>query len=382
MARAFVVAAVALLGVAATTSTLSSGVDATPNEKVTICHATSSNTNPYTVNRVDESSIDEQNNQYLNGHGDHLGPIFPAPNWGDIIPAFRDFPGYNWTDAGRAIWNNGCVPPPVVEQVTPMEPTLVDPTCDAPGDVTINPVTGVVYTETVNDDGSITVTATADEGYVLTDGATTTWTYTQEQLAQLPDDHEECVMPTLDEATPVAPTLVDPTCDAPGDVTINPVTGVVYTETVNDDGSITVTATADEGYVLTDGATTTWTYTQEQLAQLPDDHEECVASLPPTVVPPGEPTATEPTVGTDTEPTVGTDTEPTVGTDTEPTVGTETEPTVGSMPTGGGAAEAAAVPAAPTTLPNTGSQTWTIFLIGLASLLTGAGLHRLSRRSA
>jgi LPXTG-motif cell wall-anchored protein len=266
MARAFVVAAVVLLGVAASTSTLSGGVDATNNEKVTICHATSSTTNPYTVNHINESSIDEQNNQYLNGHGDHLGPIFPAPNWGDIIPAFRDFPGYNWTDAGRAIWNNGCVPPPVVEKVTPMEPTLVEPTCDAPGDVTINPVTGVVYTKTVNDDGSITVTATADDGYILTDGATTTWAYTQEQLAQLPDDHEECV-----------------------------------------------------------------------------------ASLPPTVVPPGEPTGTESTVD--------------------------------SMPTGGGA-EAAAVPAAPTTLPNTGSETWTIFLIGLASLLTGAGLHRLSRRSA
>ncbi len=73
----------------------------TRNDKVTIYHATSSKSNPYTVNTVDESSIDEQNNRYLNGHGDHER---------DIIPPFRDFPGRNWDAAGQAIWNNGCKP--------------------------------------------------------------------------------------------------------------------------------------------------------------------------------------------------------------------------------------------------------------------------------
>ncbi len=242
------------------------------------------------------------------------------------------------------------MPPPVPEQVTPEAPTLVEPTCDAPGDVIINPVDGVVYNETLHDDGSITITATAATGYVLTDGATTTWTYTQEQLAQLPDDHEMCATPPiLEDATPVAPTLVEPTCDAPGDVIINPVDGVVYNETLHDDGSITITATAATGYVLTDGATTTWTYTQEQLAQLPDDHEMCVASLPPTVIQPDAPTAVQPTAvqPTATAPTV---TEPAV---IAPTV---TEPAVVETPTAG-TAESAAVPAAPTTLPSTGSET-------------------------
>ena len=281
MKRIIIVAAVVLLGVAASASTSSSEADATPNEKVTICHATSSRTNPYNVITVDASAVDEQNNPDLNGHGDHLGPVFPGARWGDIIPPFGDFPGYNWSAAGQAIWNNDCAPPPV-----------------------------------------------------------------------------------LDEATPVAPTLVAPTCDAPGDVTIPTVTGVVYTTTVNSDGSITVTAAAADGYVLTDGATTTWTYTQAQLAQLPADSEACVASLPPTVTPPEQPTVVTPPVVT--PPTID-----------GPAAVT---PAVAAAPTAA-PAETAAVPAAPT-LPTTGSETWTIFLIGLTSLLAGGGLYRLSRHTA
>jgi LPXTG-motif cell wall-anchored protein len=45
-------------------------------------------------------------------------------------------------------------------------------------------------------------------------------------------------------------------------------------------------------------------------------------------------------------------------------------------------AAGATVAAAPTALPTTGGETWTIFLVGLATLLTGAGLLRLSRRTA
>lgn len=45
-------------------------------------------------------------------------------------------------------------------------------------------------------------------------------------------------------------------------------------------------------------------------------------------------------------------------------------------------AEAPQVAPTPTALPSTGSETWTIFLIGLATLLAGAGLLALSRRPA
>ena len=185
MTRRFVVAAVALFSVAAVATATSNGADATPNEKVTICHATSSNTNPYTVNSVDESSIDEQNNRYLNGHGNHER---------DIIPPFREFPGRNWDEAGRAIWTNGCKVPIVLEEVTPLAPRLVPPTCDAPGAVELPTVIGVEYGTTVNTDGSVTTTATAVDGYVLAGGSTTTWTHTADQLAQLPAVHPECVV--------------------------------------------------------------------------------------------------------------------------------------------------------------------------------------------
>lgn len=56
------------------------------NFKVTICHATSSETNPYTVNTVSYNSIDNVFNIDWNGHGDHAD---------DIIPAFANFPGRN-----------------------------------------------------------------------------------------------------------------------------------------------------------------------------------------------------------------------------------------------------------------------------------------------
>ncbi|MDQ3064919.1 MAG: hypothetical protein M3Q36_01475 [bacterium] len=108
-----------------------SNVSATPGpqgeRKVIICHATNSHQNPYTVNDVDKSSIDEVNNKYLNGHGDHTGGIWHEGvtdhSWGDIIPAFTNdegnaYPGQNWTEAGQAIYNNNCDVP----GETPVEP--------------------------------------------------------------------------------------------------------------------------------------------------------------------------------------------------------------------------------------------------------------------
>lgn len=102
--------------------------EATPSINVTICHATASETNPYTVNTVDTSSIDELNNQYLNGHGDHEG---------DIVPPFESplgnvFAGKNWDAVGQATWNNGCVrtePSPSPSPTpTPTPTPTVDPT--------------------------------------------------------------------------------------------------------------------------------------------------------------------------------------------------------------------------------------------------------------
>ena len=87
-----------------------------PNDnekKVRICHATSAEKNPYIEN---EPAI-ANNGDLQGGHLNHRGPVFPAADWGDIIPPYeyvddkgvtRIFPGYNWTPRGQAIWENGC----------------------------------------------------------------------------------------------------------------------------------------------------------------------------------------------------------------------------------------------------------------------------------
>ena len=93
-------------------------------KKITICHATGSETNPF-----EEISIALQG---LNGHAgpqhQHTEDIIP-PNSGDVIPA-----GQNWTDAGQATFNNGCVPVTV-----PTVPPTVPPTSPPTGAVVPGP---------------------------------------------------------------------------------------------------------------------------------------------------------------------------------------------------------------------------------------------------
>jgi hypothetical protein len=72
--------------------------------KVTICHATGSQTNPFVV-------ITPNANGVVNGHISHQ-------DGRDIIPSFtyndhgttKTFPGQNFDAAGQAIFNNGCQP--------------------------------------------------------------------------------------------------------------------------------------------------------------------------------------------------------------------------------------------------------------------------------
>ena len=77
-----------------------------PGKKVTICHATGSENNPY----VKESP---------NANGDVSGHAGQSHQGGrDIIPPFtynegdeeKSFPGQNWDANGQATFNNNCVP--------------------------------------------------------------------------------------------------------------------------------------------------------------------------------------------------------------------------------------------------------------------------------
>jgi len=76
--------------------------------KVTICHSSSSHSNPYT-------SIQPNKNGTVDGHISDNGPVwYPGitVKWGDIIPPFAyiggTFPGLNWTTEGQNIYNNDC----------------------------------------------------------------------------------------------------------------------------------------------------------------------------------------------------------------------------------------------------------------------------------
>ena len=99
-----------------------------PVKKVRICHSTSSRTNPYVS---DEPAI-ANNGDLHGGHFEHTGPVFPADNWGDIIPPYtyvdtsgkvQTFLGYNWSPEGQAIWQKGCdIPQP--PQPAPITPVL------------------------------------------------------------------------------------------------------------------------------------------------------------------------------------------------------------------------------------------------------------------
>lgn len=109
-------------------------------EKVRICHRTASYSNPYvsiTVARAAVDGIAGNSGNQADHYGEHKGPIFnnnlpKHTEWGDIIPALNGgHDGQNWTDAGRAIYNNDCKLPkaaPVLLASTSISKPAADPT--------------------------------------------------------------------------------------------------------------------------------------------------------------------------------------------------------------------------------------------------------------
>lgn len=87
--------------------------DPDKEKKVTICHRTNSNNNPYNEITVSPFSIVKNN-----GHDSHNGPVWDPTlkdqgiKWGDIIPEFEysqgTYPGQN-LDEGSDILANGCL---------------------------------------------------------------------------------------------------------------------------------------------------------------------------------------------------------------------------------------------------------------------------------
>ena len=196
------------------------------NDKVTICHATSSESNPYVAIKVAVNS----------GYEPHLSD---NPGNSPLAGHEQDFLLEN-TDLETC--------DQVADVATPLAPSVTDATCEAAGTLTLTAVEGITYSiepaYTVGDSGDFTVTATAEEGWTMAEGAQTVFEVSVPAALDCPAN-----------AAALAPSVTGPTCAAPGSLTITATTGVTYSVTpaytAGASGTFTITATAEEGFVLT-----------------------------------------------------------------------------------------------------------------------------------
>ena len=188
--------------------------------------------------------------------------------------------------------------------IAPVAPTVMQSACVAPGQASIPTLTlptteHVTYAVdgTVAAGGSVTVTATPDAGYSIapTDG----WTVNAEtgvaSMTVTFDAEPDCDV----TATPVAPAVTQAVCVAPGDltppsVTLPTTTGIDYTlaGTVAAGSKVTVTATAQAGYVLAE--TAGWTANSDGSASIAIALSSVTCEVPPTTPPVTPPPITPP----------------------------------------------------------------------------------------
>ncbi len=123
----------ALIAVAVLTPTTTLATQPATGQKVTLCHATNSDTNPYVKITVDIAS----SGYVKSGHNHHAGPIWSAGlkaqhiGWGDIIPSYTygafTYLGLNNTTAGLALLAANCVTPKPTPTPTPTPTTPAAP---------------------------------------------------------------------------------------------------------------------------------------------------------------------------------------------------------------------------------------------------------------
>ncbi|GAA1775892.1 hypothetical protein [Agromyces lapidis] len=215
-------------------------------KKITFCHATGSATNPYVRLTTSVSA-------FLNaGHIDHQ-------KRGDIYPEFTyKKPGKNGqlitvpAQGDQSLLTTGdCTKPGPTEIEVEGAPSFAD-TCGPDNEkLTVPADTKFIDWEKREQNGVITVTATANTGYVFKPGAKTEWTFTIDDAPCPPTE-----VPVGGE-----PTFSD-TCGVDNEkLTVPADTDFVDWNHSESNGVITVTATAKKDYVFPKDAQTEWTFT-------------------------------------------------------------------------------------------------------------------------
>ncbi|NAZ17920.1 hypothetical protein GT020_17950, partial [Glutamicibacter soli] len=179
-------------------------------------------------------------------------------------------------------------------RLTPVAPTVEQAKCTDDGTVTEPSLTlaetgGISYTIVGDVEAGETVHVIATPAKNFTLAETAGWTLNEDGTATIEVvlENPDCVVPPV-EAAPVAPEVVQATCNADGTVT-DPTVEVAQTEGVTYEvegdvkagETVTVTATAKDGYKLAevDG----WTLNEDGTATI-----EVVLENPDCVVPPVE----------------------------------------------------------------------------------------------
>jgi uncharacterized repeat protein (TIGR01451 family)/LPXTG-motif cell wall-anchored protein len=397
--------------------TLAASDHGNSNGKVTICHATHSDTNPYVVHTPNK-------NGHVSGHSTHVGPIW-APGlkadhvaWGDIIPPFdylshgttKHFPGLNWTSDGQAWFANACRPP-----VT----AAVDKTNDADGDATYsdsetatNPGSAVSFQVVVTNTSivpavvtavsdavgadAVTFTASPDPvGTVLAPGASTTFTFTVEDYSPVDGDAKtNTVTVTLASTTDAAntgsahddstvmtsvppPPAPDVAVTKTGTPTASPGDELTWTLTATNTGSVpaadvTMSDTLPDGTTLVSATGDGWTVEGTTTLTMTYDTELGVgASASVTVVA----TLDAAFAGTTVDNTVVVTPEDETPADNTATWTTDVVSGGGGGGGGGftGGGGGTITGGGGGTLPRTGDATWLLLAIGLALVLSGSG---------
>jgi hypothetical protein len=218
----------ALVGVA--TSTTTSG--ATPQPKVSLCHRTSSVRNPYNLQTVNANSIVRPDGEPT-GHAEHTGPVFPAEDWGDIIPPFlytndsggtSQYPGLNWTHDGVAIYEGGCrvhlIERPPDETTTTTVPQTTTTTVPQTTTTTVQVTTTTVPVTTTT---TLPVTTTTTRP-----GSTTSLPATTTTIPETTTTMAETTTTQPNPPTTAPPSVVPPgPTDPPGGIEIVPPTEAV-----------------------------------------------------------------------------------------------------------------------------------------------------------